>query len=275
MNSNACNLHPTEAELSTEQRVGLLRDILVDIGLTGSEAEILGTLLRSGSRQASNISRSTGVSRAQVYSALSKLQEQGLVSVHERGGTRFYTAMPLAEIENSLEKREQILANRRKQLTQLSNFFQSSPKNTWSDPVSKTYKGSEAIARLFQELSQSPSTAKFLFCSAANGMLFQTGVPSQDTLNHLLHLGGDSLQIILFAARESECAVLYEVGNPRIRFYPLELPMECLISGDTVFVFGSTRESFACMSIEQPTFGKIISLLTNQALVNVSEEPNG
>lgn len=92
--------------------LGVLAEKLVQFGLTRQEANIYLCLLRNKDLSGYEVSKLTGISRSNVYSALASLVEEGAAYLLE-GETNKYTAVP---IEDFCENRIRWLTGLKKEL---------------------------------------------------------------------------------------------------------------------------------------------------------------
>jgi len=93
--------------------LGILTEKLVQFGLTRQEANIYLCLLRNKDLSGYEVSKRTGISRSNVYSALASLVEEGAAYLLE-GETNKYTAV---SVEDFCENRIRQLTGLKKELT--------------------------------------------------------------------------------------------------------------------------------------------------------------
>lgn len=93
--------------------LGILAEKLVQFGLTRQEANIYLCLLRNKDLSGYEVSKLTGISRSNVYSALASLVEEGAAYLLE-GETNKYTAV---SVEDFCENRIRQLTGLKKELT--------------------------------------------------------------------------------------------------------------------------------------------------------------
>jgi len=85
--------------------------ILVDIGLSRSEAKIYLALLRDGVSTVTKISDATKLHRANIYDALKKLVSRGLATYMQKEGVSLYEAVEPNALMNILKEKEQQLSS--------------------------------------------------------------------------------------------------------------------------------------------------------------------
>ena len=74
-----------------------INEILQRFGFTQYESKAYQALVRSGSSNASSISKTSGIPRARIYDTLESLVEQGIVMTEENAeGLKTYTCLPVS-----------------------------------------------------------------------------------------------------------------------------------------------------------------------------------
>ena len=257
------SLEMNDVTLSMKDESSVLAKALIDLGVSGPEQGVLLNLLRNGSRPVSSIAKQTRISRAHIYELLDRLQSRGLVSIHERQGVRYFSAIPLDEMIFLFEQREESLASRRRELADVMRESQSSSKpSLFSDPRTQGFRGAEARARLFQELTRGDSGRVLLFCSAQQSTLFDGLNATKEALQQLTHLISGELWIIVHSS-SSGSPTLHNnlldsldahrpLQNVRIAMTDQELPSEMLVSGGRVMVLGTRGGLPHAIVFEQP-----------------------
>ncbi len=257
------SLELNDAPLSVKDDTSVLANALVDLGVSGPEQTVLLNLLRNGSRPVSSIAKQTRISRAHIYELLDRLQSRGLVSIHERQGVRYFSAIPLDEIIFLFEQREESLASRRRELADVMRESHSSSKpSLFSDPRTQGFRGAEARARLFQELTRGDSGRVLLFCSAHQSTLFDGINASKEALMQLTQLISGELWIIVHSSGQGTPALhsnlrdsldsQQAIQNVRLAITDQELPSEMLVSGGRVMVLGTRGGMPHAIVFEQP-----------------------
>jgi len=122
-----------------------MKNNLESVGITGNESKIYLALLDLGFASVTAITKSTGLHRRNVYDALSRLSEKGMVSsITLNKVQHFAPAHPKRLLEIVKEKEEQIM----EQLPALESKFHSKT----DAPVIKVFKGAEGLKNLFEDL---------------------------------------------------------------------------------------------------------------------------
>ncbi len=134
-------------------------EIFEDIGLSPSEAKIYETLLGSGEIGVSEISLKAGVHRRNVYDALNRLVEKGLVfRIFQKGEHQFRAVTPdkLAEVLEAKEKK-------------LSGILPELRKLYHSEPLQEAayiYKGLEGYKNYMRDMARVAEDTYFLGAKA-------------------------------------------------------------------------------------------------------------
>ena len=249
--------------LPSKGESSVLAMALIDLGVSGPEQTVLLNLLRNGSRPVSSIAKQTRISRAHIYELLDRLQSRGLVSIHERQGVRYFSAIPLDEMIFLFEQREESLASRRRELADVMRESHSSNKpSLFSDPRTQGFRGAEARARLFQELTRGDTGRVLLFCSAQQSTLFDGISATKEALQQLTHLISGELWIIVHSSTKGSETLHHTllnslsetrpIQNVRLAMTEQELPSEMLVSGGRVMVLGTRGGLPHAIVFEQP-----------------------
>ena len=81
-------------------------EILFELGLSKNESKIYISLVESGAASPSQIARTSGVHRVNVYDSVGKLKEKGLVGEVSIDGKRCYQAAPPEALRNIIREKE-------------------------------------------------------------------------------------------------------------------------------------------------------------------------
>ncbi len=144
-------------------------EIFEDIGLSPSEAKIYETLLSTKEMGVSEISLKAKVHRRNVYDALNRLVEKGLVfRIFQKGEHQFRAVTPdkLAEvIQEKKDKLNKILPNLRK-------LYHSEPLTE----AAFIYKGKEGYKNYLRDMARVAEDTYFL---GAKALWFTPGIDKQ------------------------------------------------------------------------------------------------
>lgn len=103
----------------------MIAQALSDIGLTSSESKIYLSLVTSGPRPATDISKTTGIHRANVYSTLNRLSRRGLVTTSKLDKHVLFSANSPNVLLTLLKEKEESIKSVIPQLVLQSNFHSS------------------------------------------------------------------------------------------------------------------------------------------------------
>ncbi len=246
---------------STGPEFETIHEVLKDFGLSDSENAIFSTLLRIGARQASTLAKRTGISRAHVYDILDRLVRRGLVSMHEKDGVRHFTAMSLDELILALEQKEAKLAERREQLREITLSLDQPALNMWADPLTKSYRGSDARARIFHEIGRKDTNGVIVFCCAKSSLLFEELAPTADSLTQLIKLANAPFKVVLYSDDNSATELAQASSNPEIVAFSDQLPAEMIVSGNKVTFIGKRGSTMCCITLEQPALAASLRII--------------
>ncbi len=146
-----------KSDLYDDSTPGKLVNLLIEVGLSQTQAQVYLELVKQKETTASNLCRATGVKSSRIYSILSELEQLGLVMVLNTSPKQ-YIVTSLAEglpnieelIEKEYTKKKEIIKELNLRLTPL---FDSS--STIPSVMAFIIKGRRAIiAKIHQELSK-------------------------------------------------------------------------------------------------------------------------
>ncbi len=236
----------------------LVSEILGDLGLSPSENAVFTTLLRLGSRQASVISRHTGIHRTRIYDVVDRLQSRKFVHQHEREGVKYFSAVSLDELMFQISQRETTLAEHRRRLSEVVREAKTSRIDLFSDPRSRLTKGAEALKRALLELSGTGVGDLLFFCSAKDSLVLEEGASITEAIQQLLREAPAQLRIVLHSCDESTKNVVRDIEGLRITSISQALPADMIVSGTQITILGKKADRPLALSIEQPALAQSI-----------------
>ncbi len=147
----------------------MFTEVFEEIGLSPNEAKIYETLLSAGEIGVAEISLKANVHRRNVYDALNRLVEKGLVfRIFQKGEHQFRAVTP--------DKLSEVLESKQKKLSQilpqLNNLYQSKPVNE----AAFIYKGKEGYKNYLRDMTRVAEDTYFL---GAKGLWFTPWVEKQ------------------------------------------------------------------------------------------------
>lgn len=118
---------------------------LEDLGLSSKEASVYVASLMLGPATVQQIANQADIKRVTTYVILESLANLGLVSQTSHGKKTFFTAEEPASLKRLLDKKEQEIAEQRKQFDSLLPELASLKSIPAESPTVKFYDGAEAI----------------------------------------------------------------------------------------------------------------------------------
>jgi len=151
----------------------MYKETLESLGLSPNEAIIYESLISLGRASVSQISRKGNIHRRNVYDAISRLLEKGLVfQIFQKGENNYEAVNPekLSEIIREKEK------NLNKILPELSSLYNTQPV----EEVAFIYKGLEGFKNYMRDMARVGKTTYFI---GAKGLWFTPDVPKHFLTN--------------------------------------------------------------------------------------------
>jgi sugar-specific transcriptional regulator TrmB len=129
-----------------------LTKALLQLNFTEKEILTYLALLENGASSVQDISRTTGVNRVSVYSALDELKQKGLVSESRKGKKKLFLAENPDNINQLIEKKQEAI---KKEGELLQNTILPMLKainiNQENKPQIKFFEGAEGIDKVFDD----------------------------------------------------------------------------------------------------------------------------
>jgi len=125
---------------------------LKKIGLKDKEASVYLACLQLGPSPVQVIARRARVVRATTYVILESLAKLGLVTQYEEGKKTLFAAEPPRQLLRVLEKQEEDIRQKERQLETLMPQLQVLVKSTGERPSVRYFDGSEGVRAIRQEI---------------------------------------------------------------------------------------------------------------------------
>jgi len=125
--------------------------ILKEIGLTDTEIKVYMALLSFGTTSAGRIVEETGVYRKNLYDALNKLIEKGLVSYVIENKIKFFQAKNPENLEKYLDEKKAKIEEQKKEIQNTISEMNSIFKKAPIEIESEIYRGVEGIKTILKE----------------------------------------------------------------------------------------------------------------------------
>ncbi|MBW3014530.1 hypothetical protein KY335_04815 [Candidatus Woesearchaeota archaeon] len=136
--------------------------VLQRLGIAGNEAKIYLTLLRSGVSSAGDITKKSGIHRSNVYDALERLKEKGLINFVMRNKRRHYEAVDPNKLMNILEEERAEIEEKEKLLSQILPELTKIKEQTKKDQSIQIFEGQEGIKNIFEDILQNAKVNKVI-----------------------------------------------------------------------------------------------------------------
>lgn len=124
--------------------------IIQEAGLTATEAKIYLALLELSSAQAGEITKKSAVNRTNVYDALERLIEKGLVSFVVSANKKMFEPVNPTRLKEILQEKQE-------KIQQVLPKLQELYKQTKSEEDATIFKGKKGIKSIFQEMLKQKS----------------------------------------------------------------------------------------------------------------------
>ncbi|MCB9799098.1 hypothetical protein H6758_05250 [Candidatus Nomurabacteria bacterium] len=208
-------------------------DILEEVGLTPNESKIYESLLHQSEASVSQISVKSGVHRRNVYDALSRLTDKGLVfPIFQKGENTYKAVSPDKLVEILDEKRQRI----DRILPDLRHLHDSDPKKD----AAFIYKGLEGFKNYMRDLVRVSEDTYFL---GAKALWFTPGIEKYYLTNFVQTAEKKGLKYFtLYDPRvKKECPQAIVEIRGEYKFLPKQYPTPGVVDifGDYVVTFTS------------------------------------
>jgi predicted transcriptional regulator len=132
---------------------GKAKKVLLQLGLSGSEINIFVALLESGPASVQDISRSSGINRVTIYSALSNLEKKGLVAETKKGARRLFAAERPEELKAIAEEKGEEVQKIHLDLENIVlPVLKAIDLNQEDKPEIRFYEGLEGIYKVYENM---------------------------------------------------------------------------------------------------------------------------
>jgi sugar-specific transcriptional regulator TrmB len=137
--------------------------VLFDAGLTINEAKVYLTLLEQGSSPVTDITKSSGVHRVNVYDVIERLSKKGLISSVTKKNKQYYEAADPEELIHLLESKKE---NIRKSIPEMKLLFE----NRKEKENVHFFKGPQGVYNAYNMILEEGKTFKTLYGMGGSGL---------------------------------------------------------------------------------------------------------
>jgi sugar-specific transcriptional regulator TrmB len=148
-----------------------IQGVLEETGLAGNEAKVYLALLDSGSALAGEITKKSGVNRTNVYDALDKLAEKGLVSYVIQANRKYFEAAMPDNLIKYIEEREKELKKKKALIISILSELEKRRKLSKEPQEATLYKGKKGILSMMEDILRDK---KELLVFGAEGKFMET-----------------------------------------------------------------------------------------------------
>ncbi len=250
------------AVIGGKNDLGLITEILSELGLTQVEQRVYQVLAKYDGRPASLLAKSCGLNRSHAYEVLSRLVGRKFCSFTERNGVRYFRCISIEELLLYVERKEAFLAEGRTRIKSVLSAARRSSSDYLADPRSSSYRGDEARVRLLQEIKNRPATEKVvLICPVRDAIVFNSKATTVESVRKLLEQFPNNLKVALFSPDECALLVARELCDPRVFGIRGDFPSEILISKSRIALVGEKLSQPYLLTIDQPALAESLRAL--------------
>jgi sugar-specific transcriptional regulator TrmB len=226
--------------------------ILEEVGLAKNEARVYMTLLRLGSASVGRVTEESGVHRRNVYDALERLANKGLVGHALKGETKFFEASdPLRLMELLNQKREAIDRTESRLKPILPNL--KAIKGSYESQDVKIYRGKDSRRLVFEDILKSTKENRVLGAHT----------PSKLSRDYIMQWHSKRMRMgisdkLIYNKPDPWAKKMQALDDTEVRFAP-----EPIDSNTAINIYGSKVAMFL-WSNDQP----ITILIDNEKIAN-------
>ena len=129
-----------------------LKQSLESLGLSGNESKIYLSLLDLGSTLAGELTKHSGVNRTNVYDALERLIEKGLVSYVIKANRKYFEATPPKKFLSFIEEKEQQIKEKKLLITSILPELEIRRKLSKEPQEATIYKGKRGLQSITEDI---------------------------------------------------------------------------------------------------------------------------
>lgn len=215
--------------------------ILLELGMTKNEIKVYLALLRFGSASVGEITKDSGVHRRNVYDALERLSEKGLVGHVTIGGVKFFEGTDPHNLFNVIKKERESSDEKEKKIKKLVSELLKTNKLPKEKQDVKIFRGSESRRIVFEDILK--STKQNLVLGAHTPSELSQRFLSQW---HKRRVKAGVKDKLIFNKRDPYAELLSKFPFTEVRFAPKEINSKSAIN-----IYGN-RVAMLLWSNEQP-----------------------
>ncbi|MBI2548317.1 hypothetical protein HYW21_03120 [Candidatus Woesearchaeota archaeon] len=211
-----------------------VKSILEEAGLAGNEAKVYLALLDLGSTLAGDVTKRSGVNRTNVYDALDKLIEKGLVSYVIKANRKYFEAASPTRIIKYLDEREEEIKRKRELVNSVLTDLETRRKLNKEPQEATIYKGKKGLRSIAEDVLK---TKKELLVFGAEGRfvdIFQHYAEQWHMKRGLLKI---PIKIIYTEkTRKKKATAKFPISQIRFNPHVYDTPATTWIYGDKIAI---------------------------------------
>lgn len=125
---------------------------LTKLGLSKSEAVLYMKLLKLGASDVQTLIKETGFYKANIYDALERLVEKGIISKVTEGNKRIYQLQKPESLIEFVEKKEEEINEQKKLAKKLAKSVEIAKKHIHSSETAMVFKGLSGVKQIYSEI---------------------------------------------------------------------------------------------------------------------------
>ena len=128
------------------------KDLLENIGLTGSEIKVYLALLELGSTTKGPIVKKAGVASSKIYQLLDKLSKKGLVSTVVKSNVKHFEAAPPDRILDFIRKKKERIENQEKEMKKILPALKEKRSTKGMESETQVFKGKKGAKTAVKDI---------------------------------------------------------------------------------------------------------------------------
>ena len=225
-----------------------LTPMLIDIGLTHSEAKVFLSLSELGATTIGPIAERSGAAYSKVYLLLEKLMKKGLVSTITKSKTKYFQAASPRKLLDYMDRKQESIKEQRQKIEQAIPQLEGIMSQLLLPERAEMYEGYEGLKTVYEEgLSKLRKGDEILVMGASLGAYTDKDKYSLffKQINRIRQEKGIKYKIIYNQNFKGEPGVRFwqEQKLTEVRFLLENTPGSVNIQGDRVLIIYWAKDS--------------------------------
>lgn len=223
----------------------MIKEKLVQIGLTPGESEVYEILVEIGSSTAGSVIKKSHLASSKVYDILMRLVKKGLASFAIKNGVKYYEATPPERLIDFLEEKKEDLTKAQTEMKKIISVIKNKSEGQEKNNV-RMFIGKQGPKIVLKELVEE---------SRKDGYNYGYGTEENPFMEYYPHELNDFFKaekkyklktLLIFAAGH-----IHKQPNANVRYLPRQFlaPVRTMIAGSKVFMVDFT-EPYTSIIIE-------------------------